>query len=186
MDGCFVPNISYGASMVRALREKYKEAFLDVHLMVERPEKMLGDFIEARADLISFHAESTPHLHRVVQCLHDSGIKAGISITPSTPAEVLRPMLPFLDLVLVMSVNPGYGGQEFLEFIIDKLYKLACWRESENLNFLIEVDGGVNIKNAKKLADSGCDVLVMGSAVFRQDFPAQYIIDVKALIASSI
>jgi ribulose-phosphate 3-epimerase len=91
-------------------------------------------------------------------------------------------MLPFLDLVLVMSVNPGFGGQEFLEFTIGKLQKLACWRESDELGFLIEVDGGVNIQNAKRLFDSGCDVLVMGSAVFKQDFPAQYIRDVKSLI----
>jgi ribulose-phosphate 3-epimerase len=184
MDGCFVPNISYGASMVKALRAQYMEAFLDVHLMIEKPERMLGDFIEARPNLISFHAESTPHLHRVVQMLHNSGVKAGISITPSTPAEALRPMLPFLDLVLVMSVNPGFGGQEFLEFTIDKLHKLACWRESEGLSFLIEIDGGVSIQNARKLVDSGCDVLVMGSAVFQQDFPAQFIRDVKALIYS--
>jgi len=182
MDGCFVPNISCGASMVKALREQYREAFLDVHLMIEKPEKMLDDFIEAGAGLVSFHAESTPHLHRAVQYLHNSGVKAGIAITPSTPAEVLRPMLPLLDLVLVMSVNPGFGGQEFLELTINKLYKLACWRESEKLSFLIEVDGGVNIENAKKLIDSGCDVLVMGSAVFKQDCPAQYIKDVKALI----
>jgi len=182
MDGRFVPNISYGASMLKALRATYREAFLDVHLMIERPEGLLEDFIASGANLISFHAESTPHLHRVVQLLHDSGVKAGISITPSTPAEVLRPMLPFLDLVLVMSVNPGFGGQEFLEFTVDKLCKLACWRESLELDFLIEVDGGVSIHNARKLAESGCDVLVMGSAVFKQDTPAQYIRDVKSLI----
>jgi len=182
MDGRFVPNISYGASMVKALRKRYEKAFLDVHLMIEKPENLLKDFIEARADLISFHAESTPHLHRVAQILRNEGIKAGIAITPSTPAEVLRPMLQFLDLVLVMTVNPGFGGQEFLEFTMDKIHKLACWRESEGLGFLIEVDGGVNIQNAKKLADSGCDVLVMGSALFRQEFPARYINDVKAMI----
>jgi ribulose-phosphate 3-epimerase len=182
MDGCFVPNISYGASMVKALRTQYRETFLDVHLMIEKPERMLRDFIEAGANLVSFHAESTPHLHRAVQFVHDSGVKAGISITPSTPAEVLRPMLPFLDLVLVMSVNPGFGGQEFLEFTVDKLHKLASWRESEGHSFLMEIDGGVNIQNAKKLADSGCDVLVIGSAVFKQDFPAQYIMDIKSLI----
>lgn len=181
MDGCFVPNISYGSSMVNALRKRYGEVFLDVHLMIEKPERMLEDFINAGASLISFHAESTPHLHRVVQLLHDSGVKAGISITPSTPVDVLRPMLPLLDLVLVMSVNPGFGGQEFLEFTTDKLRKLACWRESLELDFLIEVDGGVNVQNAKKLTDSGCDVLVMGSAVFKHDFPAQYIRDVKSL-----
>jgi ribulose-phosphate 3-epimerase len=182
MDGCFVPNISYGSSMVKALRTQYREAFLDVHLMIEKPERLFEDFIKAGANLISFHAESTPHMHRVVQILHNFGVKAGISITPSTPVDVLRPMLPFLDLVLVMSVNPGFGGQEFLEFTIGKLHKLACWRESDELNFLMEVDGGVNIQNAKRLIDSGCDVLVMGSAVFKQDFPAQYIRDVKSLI----
>jgi len=183
MDGCFVPNISYGASMVKALRKRYEGSFLDVHLMVENPEKKLGDFIEAGANLISFHAEATPHLHRAVQYVHYSGVKAGISITPSTPAEALRPMLQFLDIVLIMSVNPGFGGQEFLDFTTDKLRKLACWRESEKLNFLIEIDGGVNIENAKKLADAGCDVLVIGSAVFMQDNPAQYIRDVKVLIS---
>ena len=182
MDGHFVPNISYGVSMLKALRKQYKEAFLDVHLMIERPEILLEGFIEAGASLVSFHAESTPHLHRVVQQLHNSGIKSGISITPSTPVEALRPMLPFIDLVLVMSVNPGYGGQEFLEFTVDKLHKLACWRESEGLDFLIEIDGGVSIHNAQKLASFGCDVLVMGSAVFRENSPAQYIRDVKSLI----
>jgi ribulose-phosphate 3-epimerase len=182
MDGCFVPNISYGASMVKALRGRYEDTFLDVHLMVEKPERMFSDFIEAGANLICFHAESTPHLHRGVEYLHGSGVKAGISITPSTPAEVLRPMLQFLDLVLVMSVNPGFGGQEFLEFTIDKLHKLACWRESEGLDFLIEVDGGVSIQNAKKLVDSGCDVLVMGSAVFKQDLPAEYLKNIRNLI----
>ena len=181
MDGCFVPNISYGASMVKALRRRYGETFLDVHLMVEKPERMLGDFIEAGANLISFHAESTPHLHRVVQYVHRSGVKAGISITPSTPVEVLRPMLQFLDLVLVMSVNPGFGGQEFLDFTTDKLHKLVSWRESEKLDFLLEIDGGVNIENAKKITDAGCDVLVIGSAIFKQDNPAQYIRDIKKL-----
>ena len=186
MDGCFVPNISYGTSMLKALRKRYKNAFLDVHLMIENPGKALEDFIEAGADLISFHAESTPHLHRMVQRAHDSGVKAGISITPSTPVEILRPMLQFLDIVLVMSVNPGFGGQEFLEFTVHKMRKLACWRESEKLDFLIEADGGINIENAGKLAESGCDVLVMGSAVFKQDNPAQYIRDVKALISGKI
>lgn len=168
MDGCFVPNISFGPHMVSALRERYPNAFLDVHLMIEKPEGILDDFIKAGASLISFHAEATPHSHRIVQRLHDTGLKAGMSITPSTPPETLFPMLPFLDLALVMSVNPGFGGQKFLDFTIEKLKVLACRRASLGLTFLLEMDGGINSENKDIITGAGCDVLVMGSSLFKR------------------
>lgn len=179
MDGNFVPNISFGSAMVKALRGRYKNAFLDVHLMIERPELLLEDFIKAGANLITVHAEATPHIHRVLSTIRESGLKAGAAINPGTPAEVLRPVLPMLDLVLVMSVNPGFGGQKFIPQTLRKTAELARWRAAEGTDFRIEIDGGICADNAREVISAGCDVLVMGSAVFARSDPAVYIREMR-------
>lgn len=166
MDGHFVPNISFGPGMVKATKKAAPEAFTDVHLMIENPDKFVEKFVEAGADLISVHYETCPHLHRSVQNIKKYGIMAGVVVNPATPLRNIEPILPDVDLVLIMSVNPGFGGQSFIESSYRKLEQLANIREENNLNFLIQVDGGVNLKNIKKVARAGADVLVTGSSVF--------------------
>jgi ribulose-phosphate 3-epimerase len=174
MDGHFVPNISYGPMIVETVRESQPEAFLDVHLMIENPDQYLEDFADAGADLISVHYEACPHLHRTIQQIKKLGCMAGAVINPATSVELLRPILPDLDLALVMSVNPGFGGQAFIESSYQKVKQLSLIREEEDLSYLIEVDGGVGVKNIGKLVQSGTDVLVAGSSVFKaDDIPAR-------------
>jgi ribulose-phosphate 3-epimerase len=174
MDGHFVPNISYGPMIVETVRESQPEAFLDVHLMIENPDQYLEDFADAGADLISVHYEACPHLHRTIQQIKKLGCMAGAVINPATSVELLRPILPVLDLALVMSVNPGFGGQAFIESSYQKVKQLSLIREEEDLSYLIEVDGGVGVKNIGKLVQSGTDVLVAGSSVFKaDDIPAR-------------
>lgn len=187
MDGHFVPNISYGPMIVETVRECQPEAFLDVHLMIENPDQYLEDFADAGADLISVHYETCPHLHRTIQQIKKLGCMAGAVINPATPADLLRPILPELDLALVMSVNPGFGGQAFIESSYQKVKQLASIREEEQLSFLIEVDGGVGVKNIGKLVQAGTDVLVAGSSVFRADDIPARIADLqsKALASSN-
>ncbi|MFP8489166.1 ribulose-phosphate 3-epimerase [Gracilimonas sp. Q87] len=166
MDGHFVPNISYGPSIVKAAKKAAPEAFLDVHLMIEEPDKYVENFVEAGADLISVHYETCPHLHRSIQNIKKYGIMAGVVINPSTPVSIIEPILQDVDLVLIMSVNPGFGGQSFIESSYERLSELAAIRDSRELSFLIQVDGGVNLKNISKVAKAGADVLVAGSSVF--------------------
>ena len=174
MDGHFVPNISYGPMIVETVRESQPEAFLDVHLMIENPDQYLEDFADAGADLISVHYEACPHLHRTIQQIKKLGCMAGVVINPATSVELLRPILPYPDLALVMSVNPGFGGQAFIESSYQKVKQLSLIREEEDLSYLIEVDGGVGVKNIGKLVQSGTDVLVAGSSVFKaDDIPAR-------------
>ena len=174
MDGHFVPNISYGPATVETVRHIAPEAFLDVHLMIENPDHYIEDFSDAGADLISVHYEACPHLHRTIQNIHQHGCMTGVVINPATCVELLRPILPDVDLALIMSVNPGFGGQSFIESSIEKVRNLAQIRNDLNLNFLIEVDGGVGLKNAAKLTSAGTDILVAGSSVFKtDDIPAR-------------
>ena len=174
MDGHFVPNISYGPGIVGQVRSAQPEAFLDVHLMIENPDRYLEDFADAGADLISVHYETCPHLHRTIGAIRSLGCMTGVVVNPATSVELLRPVLPMVDLVLIMSVNPGFGGQAFIESSYRKIEELAVMRREENAEFLIEVDGGVGLKNAGKLVQSGVDVLVAGSSVFKtDDIPAR-------------
>ncbi len=180
MDGRFVPNITFGMFIVRAMK-KMAEKPLDVHLMIVEPEKYIQQFRDAGADVITVHYEACPHLHRVVQMIRESGAKAGVAINPHTPVHLLEDILEDLDLVCVMSVNPGFGGQKF---IYNSLLKIKALREMiirQNTNTLIEVDGGVGLQNAEKILQAGANVLVAGSSVFRSENPAETIAQLKQI-----
>jgi ribulose-phosphate 3-epimerase len=166
MDGRFVPNITIGPPVVESIR-KVTRLPLDVHLMIEEPDRYLKDFISAGADLLTVHFEATVHLHRTVQAIKEGGIKAGVSINPATPVWTLDNILSDVDLVLLMSVNPGFGGQEFIPGTLEKLRLLRKKISEAGLPSLIEVDGGVKPGNAKEIASAGADILVMGSAFFK-------------------
>lgn len=173
MDGHFVPNISYGPFIVDAVRDAAPDTFLDVHLMIENPDIYIESFANAGANLISVHQETCTHLHKTIQSIKDLDCMSGVVINPATPVDLLNPILPDVDLVLVMSVNPGFGGQSFIESSLQKVYKLFEIREQMNLNFLIEVDGGVNINNCTNLIRKGADILVAGNSIFnKKDIPA--------------
>jgi ribulose-phosphate 3-epimerase len=169
MDGHFVPNISYGPSIVGDARKFAEDAFFDVHLMIEHPDHFIEDFADAGSDLITVHYEACPHLHRTIQNIKQQGCMAGVAINPATDIQVLQPILEYLDLVLIMSVNPGFGGQSFIESTHKKIKSLVVLRNELQLNFLIEVDGGVSTKNISELAANGVDVLVAGSSVFKTE-----------------
>ena len=180
MDGHFVPNISYGPFIVNAIQQAAPESFLDVHLMIEDPDKYIKHFSKAGAKLISVHQETCPHLHSTIQRIKSHGCLAGVAINPATSVDLLYPILPDVDMVLVMSVNPGFGGQSFIESSYQKIYKLNAIRKQLNLNFLIEVDGGVGSDNATKLIQKGADVLVAGSSVFKKENIAEAIKDLTS------
>ncbi len=163
MDGHFVPNLTIGPLVVQSIRPRTKLP-LDCHLMVSRPEDWISPFAKAGADIITVHAEATPHLDRLIHQIKETGCKAGVSINPATSLSVLEEVLHLVDLVLVMSVNPGFGGQKFIESSVSKIERLRDARE--NHKFLIEVDGGVTDENAGRLAAAGTDVFVAGSAIF--------------------
>lgn len=165
MDGIFVPNITFGPPVIKALRKVSKLTF-DVHLMIDRPERYIKDFVDAGADILTVHAEATTHLHRTIQAIKSMGIKAGVSLNPSTPLNILDYVLEDVDLVLIMTVNPGFGGQSFIHAMGDKISTLRKMIDNKNLNVILEIDGGVNLENAKHLKDLGVDLLVAGSAVF--------------------
>jgi len=165
MDGHFVPNISFGAGVVKSLRE-HSQLFFDVHLMIENPDQYIPDFVNAGADLIVVHAEACCHLDRTIDLVKDFGLKVGVALNPHTPPEVLKFVIHKLDLVLVMTVNPGFGGQKFNPVMLRKIKKLNEWRENYGLGFLIEIDGGGGVENARELEAAGVDVIVAGTAVF--------------------
>lgn len=165
MDGRFVPQISYGQPVVQSLRP-YSALPFDVHLMVEHPEQQVESFAAAGADWITFHHEACVHSHRLVQRIHDLGKKAGISIVPSTPVSALEEILEYVDLVLVMTVNPGFGGQKLIPSCVKKISELVRIREEKGLDFLVSVDGGVNAETLSSVMDAGADVIVSGSAFF--------------------
>jgi ribulose-phosphate 3-epimerase len=172
MDGHFVPNLTIGYSVVEAIR-KITMLPLDVHLMIEDPDKFVKDFAHAGADILTVHYEASVHLHRTVQFIKQNGVKAGVSINPATPVWLLENILSDSDQVLLMSVNPGFGGQEFIPFTIEKIKMVKKMIDSAGVAPLIEVDGGIKIENAKKIADAGADILVMGSAFFKSGNYAQ-------------
>ncbi|MUK89479.1 ribulose-phosphate 3-epimerase [Ornithinibacillus sp. L9] len=177
MDGHFVPNITIGPLIVDAIKP-VTNLPLDVHLMIENPDSYIEAFASAGASIISVHQEASVHLHRTIQLIKSTGVKAGVVINPATPVEMIRDILPDVDLVLIMTVNPGFGGQSFIHNTLGKIEQVAKWREELSLNFEIEVDGGVNMKTAKLCTDAGADVLVAGSAVFNQEDRKQAIQDI--------
>lgn len=184
MDGHFVPNITLGPPIVQAIRP-HTSLTLDVHLMIEQPELYIADFVKAGADLITVHAETCPHLHRVIHLIKEFGVKAGVAINPATPAHVLQEVLPDLDLVLVMTVNPGFGGQAFIERTINKISQLREWiSNSGNPNIHIEVDGGITAETAPLVVEAGADILVAGSAVFGKPDRAAAIAKIRDSVTS--
>ena len=170
MDGRFVPNISFGFPVMKAMR-KLTDKFFDVHLMIVEPEKYLSQFKDAGADQISVHIETSPHLHRTIEQINQLGLKAGVAINPHTPINTLENILSYIDIVCLMSVNPGFGGQSFIEETYQKISQLVELRDKTNSKALIEIDGGVTLQNAKKLLQTGADVLVAGSAIFKTENP---------------
>jgi len=180
MDGKFVPNISFGQPVVRAIRS-ITNLPLDVHLMIEDPGRYAQDFVKAGADSLTVHLEACTHLHRNIHQIKDLGIKAGVAINPHTPVESLLPVLADLDLVCLMSVNPGFGGQAFIPFTMSKLHALNQYRQERGLRFGIEIDGGVDLSNALALMEAGANVLVAGQSVFGQADPAGAVRSFKAL-----
>ena len=180
MDGHFVPNISFGAAVMKSLNGKTELPY-DVHLMIENPDKYLEDFVTDKTEYITVHQEACIHLHRTVQHIKGLGIKAGVSINPATSLTMIEEILDDIDLVLIMSVNPGFGGQKFIPSALSKIERLAKVREERGLKFKIEVDGGVTLNNAAQIANAGADILVAGSAVFGADDIANRVMDFKNL-----
>lgn len=178
MDGVFVPNISFGVPVCKSVQKHAKKP-LDVHLMIVNPEKYVSAFKDAGAEIISVHYEACPHLHRNLQQLHDLGVKAAIAINPHTPVELLEDILEMTDMVLIMSVNPGFGGQKFIERTYSRIEKLKGMITRQGTDTLIEIDGGVNQENAGSLINAGADVLVAGSFVFRSSDPKNTISNLK-------
>ena len=171
MDGHFVPNLTLGPPVVKCLRAA-TDLLLDCHLMIENPDRYTPDFVAAGAGIVTIHQEACPHLHRSLQLIRSEGARAGVAINPATPISTLEHVLSDVALVLVMSVNPGFGGQEFLPFALDKVEALRTIREERNLNFQIEIDGGIALDNVGAVVNAGADILVAGSSIFGTSDPA--------------
>ena len=180
MDGVFVPNISFGQPVIKHIKQLAKKP-LDVHLMIVEPDKFFEDYKNCGADIITVHYEACTHLHRSLSRIKQLGMKAGVVLNPHTPVSALEDIIEMCDLVLLMSVNPGFGGQSFIENTYNKIKTLKQLIERKNPNCLIEIDGGVNTKNYKKLIEAGADVLVAGSAVFASENPIETIRELKTL-----
>jgi len=180
MDGVFVPNISFGMPVIKAIKKHAKKT-MDVHLMIVDPDRFIEDFKNVGADILTVHYEACPHLHRTVQAIKAQGMKAGVSLNPHTPIAVLEDIIGDLDLVLLMSVNPGFGGQSFIENTYKKVEQLKALIEFSSSNALIEVDGGVTDENIEKLSHVGVDAFVAGSFVFKSKNPLKTISNLKKL-----
>ncbi len=180
MDGVFVPNISFGMPVLEAVQRHARKP-LDVHLMIVQPERYLETFKKLGAEIITVHYEACPHLHRTIQQIKDLGCKAGVALNPHTPVNSLYDIIHDIDMVLVMSVNPGFGGQKFIEHTYKKVQKVRQIADQQGLSTLIEIDGGVNAKNAKQLIDAGANALVAGNFVFSSENPIQTIQDLKGI-----
>lgn len=184
MDGHFVPNITYGAVVMKSLEGKTGLPF-DVHLMIENPDDFLEDFVTDNTAYITVHQEACPHLHRTIQHIKSLGVKAGVSINPATTLATLDFILDDVDMVLIMSVNPGFGGQKFIPSALEKIRELAEIRRAEELNFEIEIDGGVNLDNVQEIASAGTDIIVAGSAVFKtadiEDTTKQFVNKIRSV-----
>ncbi|MFC0473128.1 ribulose-phosphate 3-epimerase [Halalkalibacter kiskunsagensis] len=178
MDGHFVPNITIGPLVVEAIRP-ITDLPLDVHLMIENPDAYIPQFAKAGADIISVHVEACPHLHRTIHLIKEQGVKPGIVLNPGTPVDVIEPIIGDVDLVLLMTVNPGFGGQRFIESVLAKIEKVAKMIQERGLNVEIEVDGGVNAETAKRCVEAGANVLVAGSAIYSQESRANAILEIR-------
>ncbi|GAB6090836.1 ribulose-phosphate 3-epimerase [Spirochaeta dissipatitropha] len=179
MDGHFVPNLTFGSQMISHIR-KESTMPLDVHLMIEKPELSVPLYIDAGADHITFHIEACTHAHRTLQIIKNAGLKAGISIVPSSPVSLITPLLEEIDIVLLMSVNPGFGGQTFIPYTMEKIRQLSDFRKLNGVNFDIVIDGGVHLQNSAKIAAAGADVLVSGSAFFAASNQAEFVDSLKS------
>jgi len=180
MDGVFVPNISFGFPVLQAIR-KHTNKTLDVHLMIQNPDHYLEDFKNAGADILTVHYEACTHLHRTISRIKDLGMKAGVALNPHTPVQVLEEIIGHLDLVLIMSVNPGFGGQSFIDESIPKVKRLSALIEKHQSKAIIEIDGGVNLTTGKLLTEAGAQALVAGSFVFNSAIPSETIKALKQL-----
>lgn len=178
MDGLFVPQITIGMPVIKSLR-KYTDKILDVHLMIEEPDRYVADFADAGADIITVHAEACKHLDATINHIKELGVMAGVAINPATPVSNIHLILPKVDMALIMSVNPGFGGQSLLPYTIDKVRELSEYAKSKGLKFDIEVDGGVKENNIDQFLDAGANIIVAGSAVFNGDIAS----NVEALLA---
>lgn len=181
MDGQFVPNITLGPNVVSAIRPVTKLP-LDVHLMIVQPENYIEAFAKAGADIITIHEESTPHIHRAVQMIKASGVKAGVVINPGTPLSAIEYVLDLVDQVLIMTVNPGFGGQSFIESSLDKIAQLKEWKESKGYTYDIEVDGGIVPETAKRCKEAGANVFVAGSYIYDSESPKERIEALRAVL----
>jgi ribulose-phosphate 3-epimerase len=168
MDGHFVPNISFGPMVMKSLKGKINMPF-DVHLMIENPDDYISEFVQAGADIITVHEEACVHLHRTIENIKSHGVKAGVSLNPGTPLSSLEEILPYLDMVLIMSVNPGFGGQSFIETSLEKIKKLKTMIDQRELSVDIQVDGGVKLSNVEEVIKAGANIIVAGSAVFNAE-----------------
>ncbi|CUP68343.1 ribulose-phosphate 3-epimerase [Clostridium baratii] len=166
MDGAFVPNITLGAPIVKALRNRTDKVF-DVHLMVESPSRYIDDFVDAGADIITIHYEAEKHIDRAIQYIKSKGVKAGVVLNPGTPTIMIKDLIKDLDMVLIMSVNPGFGGQSFIEYSLEKVKEVDEMRKKYNKDLIIEIDGGIGLNNIKAAREAGVDVAVAGSAVYK-------------------
>jgi ribulose-phosphate 3-epimerase len=180
MDGNFVPNISFGFPVLKNVR-LHTDKILDVHLMISNPDAFIDEFVKSGADIITVHFEACTHLHRTIQYIKSKGVKAGIALNPHTPVSVLEDIISDVDLVLIMSVNPGFGGQKFISSSVDKVQKLRSLIDSSSSAALIEIDGGVNLDTGKQLKEAGADALVAGSFVFNSEIPEETITQLKEL-----
>jgi ribulose-phosphate 3-epimerase len=180
MDGVFVPNISFGFPVLEAIR-KHSDKVMDVHLMIQNPDKYILDFKKSGADILTVHYEACPHLHRTIGAIKEAGMKAGVALNPHTPVHLLEEVIQDLDLVLIMSVNPGFGGQKFIQASIAKVEKLAKLIKEKNAHAIIEIDGGVNLETGKLLVEAGAQALVAGSFVFNSADPQATISALKKL-----
>ena len=180
MDGHFVPNISFGAAVMKSLNGKTSLPY-DVHLMIENPDQYIGDFVTDQTEFITVHQEACVHLHRTIQNIKSRGVKAGVSINPATPVSTLECILEDVDLVLIMSVNPGFGGQKFIPQTLEKVKELAAIKKERGLDFAIEIDGGVTLANAKEVMDAGVEIAVAGSAVFGAEDVVQRVKEFKEI-----
>ena len=178
MDGHFVPNLTFGAPVVKCIRPHSKKIF-DVHLMIAPVDPLIGDFVKAGADIITAHVEAGPHLHRTLQTIKSHGVKCGVSLNPATPIEEIAHVMDMLDLILIMTVNPGFGGQSFIP-LLDKIATARRMIDATGRRIDLEVDGGINPDTAKQVIKAGADVLVAGTAVFK-DGPSQYAAHIKSL-----
>ena len=180
MDGVFVPNISFGFPILKSVN-KHTNKILDVHLMIANPDQYIKEFVDAGADIITVHYETCPHLHRSIQLIKSFGVKAGVALNPHTPVQALEDVINDLDLVLIMSVNPGFGGQKFIPSSVSKVKKMKSLIAANKSSALIEVDGGVNLETGAELSAAGADALVAGSYVFKSENPTSTISNLKKL-----